>query len=497
MGRPDGIEVASALGVVVMLIMIVTFYLAEVFSQRSLRARRLSCVLLLIGVLGVSPSAAAEDDEVVIVTPHWEGIRHEFSTAFSEQWKRETGRAVTFRWLDVGGTSDIVKYIKNQFLTSSQGIGIDLFFGGGVDSFMELERAGSLASANVSERVLSAIPETLAGSPIYSAKRLWFSNAFSAFGLLYNKSAISRLNLPTPHSWADLAKPEYFDLVGAGDPRKSGSMHAMFEIILQGYGWDRGWEIIQQISRNVRNYSGGASVIGKEVATGEVVYGIAIDTYAGDIIRQVGADRLGFALPEDFAAINGDGIALLKGAPHASVATRFIEFLLSDAGQRLWYGKKGSIGGPKRYELGKLSVLPSVYGTIEPATLFHGNPFTLANILPYDAAKAARRWNLVNDLFGAFIIDVHERLVRTPDPQVLKGIPVSEPQAETLSAGGAWGHDTSVRTDRIRAWGDEARKSLPLPLTPSEQFKWVPSFLLGALLVIALFRQFFSRRATF
>jgi hypothetical protein len=205
---------------------------------------------------------------------------------------------------------------------------------------------------------------------------------------------------------------------------------------------------------------------------------------------------LGFSLPEDFAAINGDGIALLKGAPHAAVASRFIEFLLSDAGQRLWYGKKGSPGGPKRYELGKLSVLPSVYGTIEPATLFQGNPFTLPNILPYDAAKAARRWNLVNDLFGAFIIDVHERLVRTADPNTLRGIPVSESLAETLSAGGAWGHDTSVRTDLIRVWGDQARQSLPIAPTPSERFKWVPSFTLGALLLLALFRQLFSRRAT-
>ncbi len=496
MGRPDGIEVASALGAVVMFIMILTFYLAEVFSQRSLRARRLSCALLLIGVLGFSPAASAEDDEVVVVTPHWEGIRHEFSEAFNEQWKRETGRAVTFRWLDVGGTSDIVKYIKNQFLNSPRGIGVDLFFGGGADSFMELERAGSLASASVSERVLAAIPATLAGSPIYSPKRLWFSNAFSAFGLLYNKSAINRLNLQTPRTWSDLARPEYFDLVGAGDPRKSGSMHAMFEIILQGYGWERGWEIIQRISRNVRNYSGGASVIGKEVATGEIIYGIAIDTYAGDIIRQVGADRLGFALPEDFAAINGDGIALLKGAPHAAVATRFIEFLLSDTGQRLWYGKRGVPGGPKRYELGKLSVLPSVYGTIEPATLFQGDPFTLTNILSYDAAKAARRWNLVNDLFGAFIIDVHERLVRTDDPAILQGIPVSESLAETLSAGGSWGHDTSVRTDLIRAWGDQARKSLPVSPTMSERFKWVPSLALGTFLLLALFRQLFRRRAT-
>jgi hypothetical protein len=34
----------------------------------------------------------------------------------------------------------------------------------------------------------------------------------------------------------------------------------------------------------VRHFSGGASHIAKEVALGELMYGIAIDTYAGDII---------------------------------------------------------------------------------------------------------------------------------------------------------------------------------------------------------------------
>ena len=496
MGRPDGIEVASALGVITMLIMAGAFLLAELLTRRGLRSRTLRGIILCCGLSASASPARAETDELVIVTPHWEGIRTEFSSAFRDRWAEKTGRHVVFRWLDVGGTSDIVKYIKNQFLARPNGIGVDLFFGGGVDSFMELERAGSLAPARISDAVLSAIPQTLAGAPVYSPRRLWFSNAFSCFGLLFNKVAIDRLGLPTPKSWFDLTKPEYFDLVGAGDPRKSGSMHAMFEIILQGYGWERGWKVIQKLSRNVRNYSGGASIIGKEVATGEVVYGIAIDTYAGDIIRQVGAERLGFALPEDFAAINGDAIAVIKGAPHPALASAFIEFLLSDTGQRLWYSRKGAPGGPKRYELGKLSVLPSVYGTTEPATLFQGNPFTLKNILPYDAAKAARRWNLVNDLFGAFIIDIHDRLVRSPSDDSLRGVPISEAEADLLSAGGAWGHDAAIRTEEVRSWGRLARQEHPLPSTISETLRWAPSATLIALFLFFIARQVRRSRAT-
>jgi iron(III) transport system permease protein len=477
-GRPDGAEVGSALGVVVMAIMLGAFYLSERLgrSGKTVRARvSLALVVMLLGVRQVS--ATPGRDEIIGLTPHWEGIRGEFGRGFAEYWRARTGREVTIRWLDVGGTSDIVKYIKGQFKQNPSGIGVDFFFGGGSDSFLELERNGLLSRADISPAVLDAIPSHLSGVPLYSPNHTWFANALSAFGILYNKAAIKRLGLPTPTAWADLARPEYFGLVGAADPRKSGSMHAMYEIILQGYGWSKGWQVIRQLARNVRNFSSSASPIGKEVALGEIVYGIAIDTYAGDIIRQVGRERLEFVLPSDFAAVNGDSIAVLKGAPSAPVASAFVEFLLSDAGQRLWYAKKGEPGGPVHSELGKLAVLPSLYGAVAPAGVVQGNPFALKSLLSYDSEAAAKRWNLVNDLFGVFIIDVHDQLVRAPEPSLLETIPITEADVATLSSDGSWGQNAQRRTELLQAWSAEARQTLPLNLSLSEQLRPVPTIL--------------------
>jgi len=497
MGRPDGLEVASALGVVVMVLMLVTFYLSERISRGQSIGTGLRAILLALCFYAtdahcqtqpISGSSGAAD-QIVVLTPHWEGIRFEFSNGFAKYWKQRTGRDVTMRWLDVGGTSDIVKYISGQFKHTPHGIGIDLFFGGGADSFVELERQGLLAPVQVNPAVLDRIPQDISGVPLYSPDKLWFANAISAFGLLYNKTAVARLGLPKPRSWIDLSKPEYFDLVGAGDPRKSGSMHAMFEIILQGYGWNEGWKILQRLARNVRNFTGTASQIGKEVATGEVVYGIAIDTYAGDIIRQVGADRLEYHLPDDFAAINGDAIAMLKGAPNSDAASAFIEFILSEEGQLLWYAKKGTPGGPVRSELGKLSVLPSLYGKVEPATIFQGNPFTLPNILAYDAAKAGKRWNLFNDIFGTFLIDLHGQLVRVEDPASLRGIPVTELDAASLLERGSWGSDAALRTEYLKAWAELGSRDIPAPRTLWDQLRIVPGAIFAILLILLGLRR--------
>lgn len=489
-GRPDGAEVASALGVVVMGIMLGAFYLSERIARGGTHTKiRVLGISMAILLSSTDAFAIPQKDEIIGLTPHWEGIREEFGRGFAEHWRRKTGRDVTFRWLDVGGTSDIVKYIKGQFKQNPTGIGVDVFFGGGSDSFLELERNGYLLPIEISPEVLNAIPTHLAGVPLYSPQRTWFANALSSFGILYNKTAIARLGLPTPTAWADLTRSEYHALVGAGDPRKSGSMHAMYEIILQGYGWSKGWQVLLQLARNVRNFSASASPIGKEVALGEIIYGITIDTYAGDIIRQVGSDRLGFVLPTDFAAVNGDSIAVLKGAPHAPVATAFVEFLLSEAGQRIWYARKGIPGGPARVELGKLPVVPSLYGAVEPSGVVSGNPFTLQNLLSYDSEAAAKRWSLVNDLFGVFIIDVHDRIVRIGDPQDLQSIPVQESDVPRLIGEGGWGQDAAQRTEMLQVWGAEARRFIPFTASRFEQLQALPTLLFGVVLSLLLVRR--------
>ena len=117
-------------------------------------------------------------DKVVIITPHSESLRYEFSRAFRKYYNEKYGREVSVEWRTPGGTSDIVKYIddryeasfravwqdnpangqwtalaaanfdnpkavagsgmpeealqaRKKFLDSNAGIGIDLFFGGG------------------------------------------------------------------------------------------------------------------------------------------------------------------------------------------------------------------------------------------------------------------------------------------------------------------------------------------------------------------------------
>lgn len=494
MGRPDGLELAAALGSIVMMIMMLAFYATEIISARG-RAARLMVIIIATALIPVS-SAQADTDEVVVVSAHWEGMKREFEWAFSKSYREQTGRDIQVRWLDLGGVSDIVKYLKGRYRADPRTVGVDLMFAGGTDVFLDLEQEGLLAPTAIDPAILARIPQRLGESPLYAKDGSWFAAALSTFGIAFNRPALARLGLPEPSAWADLAKPEYFDLVGAGDPRKSGSMHAMYEVILQGYGWDDGWRLIEQIGANVRNFSAGATQIGKDVATAEMALGFAIDSYGLDLLRRYGSERIGFVVPKDLPAVNGDGIAILRHAPNPEPAKRFLEFVLSEAGQRIFFTKVGSPGGPIKYEIGKFSIMPDLYGRAPAATVLPLNPFTMPGLVPYRADLAASRWSLVNDLFGAFIIDSHDSLVERCHKAV-SGEPcaavvtLNEAAASQLLQLGSWGSDPTLRAHRLREWGDAARIA---KRGTWADFSWIPGAILGMVLLLAALRTL-RRRA--
>ena len=241
----------------------------------------------------------------------------------------------------------------------------------------------------------------------------------------------------------------------------------MYEIILQAYGWDRGWQIITALGANVRGFSSSGAQTPKNVALGEVAYGLAIDSYAWSQVRQVGQDMIGYVMPENLTVVNGDAIAILKGAPNRRLAERFIDFVLSETGQKLWMLHLDEPDGPRQFELERFCVLPDLYPKIKDRTSIQINPFTRQSSFVYNATKGSSRWAIINDLIGSLIIDPHDRLAATwrraieenrieADLGRLAAMPVTENDVEALTDQGRW-QDQTFRNQMIRQWADRAR----------------------------------------
>jgi ABC-type Fe3+ transport system substrate-binding protein len=416
---------------------------------------------------GVEPVPQGPMRKLIIISPHWEGIRAEFERAFSEWTQRHLGHATKLEWLDVGGTSDAVKYVLSEFKRTPDGINIDLFFGGGVDPYEKFKKEGLLHRCQLSQEVLARIPQQQGGMDIYDAEGRWFGTCMAGFGILYNRRVLSLLKLPTPQTWEDLGRPQYFTWVGSGDPRSSGSVHMVYETIAQVYGWEKGWGVIMEMSGNVRSFARGGSDVPKDCALGEIAMGLAIDVYARRQIAEAGADRMGFLMPEGLTVINPDAIGVLKGAPNLDLAVKFVEFVLSEDGQKLWLFKKGVPGGPKEFELDRMSVIPGLPQRYPKESAVPDDPFKWIGTFTYDSGKGSLRWAILNDLIGACLIDTHPELVAAW--QRINNLPSDHPlrrdflkppisESEMLNLASSEWNKADVRPAVTTQWVREARE---------------------------------------
>ncbi|MCD6405079.1 MAG: ABC transporter substrate-binding protein [Planctomycetes bacterium] len=381
---------------------------------------------------------ASAQETLQIISPHWQGIKDEFGPAFESHWQGTTGGKIKVVWRDMGGTSDDLRWIRSEFAKRPEGIDLDIFFGGGIDPYRQLAGLGVLQPHKVPEAILSGIPKDLGGVALYDPGYRWYGTAISGFGIIYNKVLLQRLKIAEPKTWQDLADPKLFTWVGTGDPRHSGTVHMMYEIILQAYGWERGWQIITAMSANTRTIVQNSGDIPTSVAAGRVAVGTAIDFYAWTQVNQAGSDFVGFVMPEGLTVINPDSIAVLKGAPNEKAAKAFVEFVLSEAGQKLWYLKAGAPGGPKKYDLFRMPVRADLYEKFAAESPVTMNPFLHSKSFKYDSNLGMARYEALSDLIGATLVDCHDdlvsawsKIVRAEPSEELLGQLAAPPLSET------------------------------------------------------------------
>jgi ABC-type Fe3+ transport system substrate-binding protein len=459
---------------------------------------KLGTVVAFIAAITAFCLPAQCADQLVLLSPHWQGIRNEFSEAFQQHYKAATGRDVDLQWLDVGGGgSDITRYIESQFKVKPNGIGVDICFGGGMDPYTYLKEKGLLASYKLPQEMFADIAPSIGGVPLYDPDYTYYSATMAGFGIIYNKPVLKKLGLPEPQTWADLGRPEFFSWVGSADPRKSASAHMAYEIILQAYGWEKGWQVLTSMAANSRGFTAAGGQVPKDVTAGEVACGLSIDFYAWAQVRLYGDDVIGFVLPQDLTVVNGDAIAILKDAPNLAVAEEFIRFVMGEKGQRLFMLNRGEKGGPQKNDLGKFTVMPRLYGELKGHTPVTIDPFQWHSTFKYNQVVGSLRRTIVDDLIGAMLIDPHRELAAAwrqavasgnsaPRLEKLSAVPITEEQSLDISRKGLW-NDATYKNKTLMEWSEFAHEKYSGSESLFHRFRWLPAALGFGLILYAAF----------
>lgn len=396
-------------------------------------AALLACVAALVAVpvaMRDAPPAARGASEVIVWTPHHEQIRAEFGEAFSAWHERRFGTPARVVWNAPGGIGDIRRMLEDAATAALRagtpvGGNADVLFGGGLHEFERLARPIEVGADDGIRRATVLEPlefgedflrdaygdGTIAGRPLLDPGRRWFAAALAAFGMVWNNDSLARLGVPAPAGWEAMADPRLRGEVSLANPLQSGSAASAMEAILVREGWDRGWAILRRAAANARSISASGTRGPADVSQGQAAVAPCIDFY-GRFEEQAVADggspgRVGYAEPAGATSVDPDPIAVLAGAPHPALAGRFVEFVLSRDGQRLWQLPPGAEGGPRRFALRRLPVHRGLHAAERDRFVDRVDPWAVAGDAP--AAQPGVR-PLVAPVFAAFAVDNRELL---------------------------------------------------------------------------------------
>jgi iron(III) transport system substrate-binding protein len=370
--------------------------------------RRLKTLALALASMSLAAGLAVAqpiEDELALITPVAKTLTDptlaDFAVYAKEKWN------ITLKTSALAAGTPVA---YGQILEWKGRPQVDIFWGGESALFDKLAAQNLLARLELPKAVLDAIPATIGKpKPIYlkDPKGFWSGTVLEPYGLVYHPKVLARLGVPEPKDWDDLLHPKLKGQVAQCAPSRSSSSHATYEVILQRDGDDKGWEWLKRLGANTGIFTARSRDVPSVVARGEFAAGFAVPSYMAFEDRLAGFE-LKFVAPKT-AWITPEPIAVLAGAKHPKAAMAFIEYMLSERGQRV------------AMERGVFPITPKfrVQGApgsrAEMAVEFTGgirSYFDIDVINIYDDEKAQGRYEKVNEQFRKEIESAWETLKR-------------------------------------------------------------------------------------
>lgn len=392
-------------------------------------------VSMLFTAFQASPATGqtALENELVIISSHSKGILDSFKTAFEKYCQDTLNTAVGLKY-SYYASEDCYKLAKEWAGKPKA----DIWWGGGVNLFQTAAKEGLLLQYKCKD--WGKIPASWFGIPAKDADGSWTGYAVSGFGFAVHLDYLKKYNLPEPKTWSDLLKPAYKGHIVMCTPARSGSTHMMVEIVMQGMGADPAWAYFRKMAVNVGLFTGRSGDVKSDVDKGEHGIGLVVDYYGFE--SAAAGLPIKLIYPTDHSLANPDSITILSGAPHPEISKAFLDYVISEEGQKL------SMGVEQR---GVKCPSPRLPVRADIALPPHLPDITKMKMISYDDKLANDRWKDVNTIYETTIEKKHAELKDTWDSIDSAQKSISDTEAKMKSMENE-GYDTSkVKAELNRA----------------------------------------------
>lgn len=279
--------------------------------------KKVLVALLTLALLMVSIAAMADEPSgtVVVYSSHQSEPLNSAVNAFMAKYP-----GVQVEVVSLGG-GEILQRVAAEAANPL----CDVSWGSGVDSVD--------AYSEYWQEYIS--PEDAAiGDQYKDAEHKWYADSTIVYVNMYNKKLVAAKGVPEPTTWADLIDETWKGQIAMADPAQSGSAYVQVCALLfdNGGAENGGWDFVNKFYQNLDGkIQSSSSKIPKGVADGEYALGLTLEKFA---VEYIGNEDVGWYYPAEGTAAVGEGIALVKGAPHEENGKLFIDFVLSQECQQ-------------------------------------------------------------------------------------------------------------------------------------------------------------------
>jgi iron(III) transport system substrate-binding protein len=353
-------------------------------------------IALAAGLVMGAAAQAPIESELTLITPVSKFIHDAALKAFAEYAKGKWNVTVKTNAIPAGTPVAYGRIVEWKGRPDA-----DIFWGGESALFEKLAEQKLLQKVEIGKDAWDSIPTSIGKPkpiPLKDKHGYWIGTALEPYGLVYHPVKIKRLGIAEPKDWNDLLDPKLKGEVAQCAPTRSSSSNATYEVILSMYGEDKGWEWLKKLAVNTGHFTARSRDVPTVVAKGEYAAGFAVPSYMAFEEKLAGFD-IRFVAPKN-AFVTPEPMAILTGARNSKAARAFIEFLLTERGQKVFM-ERGLFPITPKY---KVQGAPG--STAELAVQFTGGVRSyfdgeVSNV--YDESAAAKRSEALKTRFRSDI----------------------------------------------------------------------------------------------